>query len=61
MESVERLSPKQGYRNILRLMLPCLAELLLGQLVSMVDMIMVGGLGTKSINAVASAATPPCS
>lgn len=58
MESVERLSPKQGYRDILRLMLPCLTELLLGQLVSMVDMIMVGGLGTKAINAVGICGNP---
>ncbi|MBO5784264.1 MAG: MATE family efflux transporter [Clostridia bacterium] len=58
MESAERLSPKQGYRDILRLMLPCLVELFLGQLVSMVDMIMVGGLGTQAINAVGICSNP---
>ncbi len=58
METVERISPKQGYRDILRLMLPCLVELFLGQLVSMVDMIMVGGLGTQAINAVGICGNP---
>ena len=58
MESIERVSPKQGYRDILRLMLPCLAELLLGQLVSMVDMIMVGNIGTQAINAVGICGNP---
>lgn len=58
MEAVERISPKQGYRDILRLMLPCLVELFLGQLVSMVDMIMVGGLGTQAINAVGICGNP---
>ena len=58
MEAVERISPKQGYRDILRLMLPCLIELFLGQLVSMVDMIMVGGLGTQAINAVGICGNP---
>jgi len=58
MEAIERISPKQGYRDILRLMLPCLVELFLGQLVSMVDMIMVGGLGTQAINAVGICGNP---
>jgi len=39
-------------------MLPCLVELFLGQLVSMVDMIMVGGLGTQAINAVGICGNP---
>lgn len=52
MGNVDRLSKKQIYSDILRYMMPCLIELLLAQLVSMVDMMMVGGLGTKAINAV---------
>ncbi len=58
MEQIERISPKQGYRDILRLMLPCMVELFLGQLVSMVDMIMVGSLGTQAINAVGICGNP---
>lgn len=52
MEKTEQLSKKQIYSDILRYMMPCLIELLLAQLVSMIDMMMVGGLGTKAINAV---------
>lgn len=52
METPERLSKQQAYRGILRYVVPCLTELLLSQLVSMIDMIMVGGLGTRAINAV---------
>lgn len=54
----ERITVKQSYRDILRLFLPCLAELFLAQLVSMIDMIMVGGLGTRAINAVGICGNP---
>lgn len=48
----ESISTKQAMGDILRLFGPCLVELFLTQLVSMVDMAMVGGLGTRAINAV---------
>ena len=59
MESAEeRLSFHHGSRDIFRLMLPCVVELILGQFVSMVDMMMVSGLGTQAINAVSIASEP---
>lgn len=48
----ESISTKQAMGDILRLFGPCLVELFLTQLASMVDMAMVGGLGTRAINAV---------
>lgn len=48
----ESIPTKQAMGDILRLFGPCLVELFLTQLVSMVDMAMVGGLGTRAINAV---------
>lgn len=54
----ERITTKQAYCDILRLFLPCLVELFLGQLVTMVDTIMVSGLGTKALNAVGICGSP---
>ena len=50
--SKESVTTKQAMGDILHLFGPCLLELFLTQLVSMVDMAMVGGLGTRAINAV---------
>lgn len=58
MESNDRLTAKNAYGDILRLMLPCLTELILGQLASIVDTAMVGGLGTQAINAVGISGQP---
>lgn len=46
------------YRDILRIALPATVELMLSSLVSMMDMIMVGGLGTWAISAVGLTTQP---
>lgn len=58
MEQVERISGKQAGRDILRLFLPCLVELFLGQLAGMVDTMMVSGIDTDSLNAVGICGNP---
>ncbi len=52
MNVAERLSKRQIYSDILRYVMPCLIELLLAKAASVIDMIMVGQLGTQAINAV---------
>lgn len=46
------------YQDILRIALPATVELMLSSLVSMMDMIMVGGLGTWAISAVGLTTQP---
>ncbi len=46
------------YQDILRIALPATVELMLSSLVSMMDMIMVGGLGTSAISAVGLTTQP---
>ena len=58
MEQIERISGKQASRDIMRLFLPCLIELLLGQLAGMIDTMMVSGIGTKALNAVGICGNP---
>ena len=54
----EGLTSKMLYRDVMRIAWPSLVELLLSSLVSMVDMMMVGGLGTWAISAVGLATQP---
>lgn len=58
MEQIERISGKQAGRDIMRLFLPCLVELFLGQLAGMIDTMMVSGIGTKALNAVGICGNP---
>ena len=58
MEQIERISGKQASRDIMRLFLPCLVELFLGQLAGMIDTMMVSGIGTAALNAVGICGNP---
>lgn len=57
-ELPENIESKTLYYDILKIAWPSLAELFLSSLVSMVDMMMVGGLGSKAITAVGLATQP---
>ncbi|MCI8801475.1 MAG: MATE family efflux transporter, partial [Lachnospiraceae bacterium] len=48
----EGISSRDVYKDILRIALPASVELMLSSLVSMVDLMMVGGLGTWAITSV---------
>ena len=48
----ENVNSKDLYRDIMRIAWPSLCELFLQSLVSMVDMMMVGGCGPQSIAAI---------
>ena len=52
----EGVSSRDVYRDILRIALPASVELMLSSLVSMVDLMMVGGLGTWAITSVGNQA-----
>lgn len=54
----EGVSRQDVYRDILHIALPASVELILSSLVSMVDLIMVGGLGTWAITAVGLTTQP---
>ncbi len=59
--SLERRRPlpvRQAYKDILKIALPCMLELLLIQLTSQIDLMMVGDLGTTAISAVGVAGQP---
>ena len=54
----EGVSSRDVYRDILRIALPASVELMLSSLVSMVDLMMVGGLGTWAITSVGLTTQP---
>ena len=54
----EEVSSKYVYRDIIRIAWPSLVELLLTQLASMVDMMMVGQLGSAALSAVGLTTQP---
>ncbi len=58
METAQELPLKRVYGDILKLAWPCLTELILVQIVSMVDLAMVGALGATAISAVGLAGQP---
>lgn len=57
-ELPEGITSKALNRDILRIAWPSLAELMLGSLVNMIDMMMVGSLGAEAISAVGLALQP---
>lgn len=59
--SIERRRPlpvKQAYKDIFKIALPCMLELMLIQLTGQIDLMMVGDLGTTAISAVGVAGQP---
>nr|WP_305133416.1 MATE family efflux transporter [uncultured Acetatifactor sp.] len=52
------ISSRSVYKDILRIALPASVELMLSSLVSMVDLMMVGGLGTWAITSVGLTTQP---
>lgn len=54
----EGVSSRDVYKDILRIALPASVELMLSSLVSMVDLMMVGGLGTWAITSVGLTTQP---
>lgn len=54
----EGISSRDVYKDILRIALPASVELMLSSLVSMVDLMMVGGLGTWAITSVGLTTQP---
>ncbi len=59
--SIERRRPlpvRQAYKDIFKIALPCMLELMLIQLTGQIDLMMVGDLGTTAISAVGVAGQP---